>query len=84
MNVSGIRPYEGFHQNNSIHLDEQQGEAVSAGEISNRDMEKAIRDLEKDRVLQQYQYFVGDDAYIMVKEKEPSEIILRSGENFSL
>ncbi len=39
-------------------------------------MQKAISDMEKDQVLQQYQYFVGT--------QDTGISALRSGENFSL
>jgi hypothetical protein len=46
---------------------------------------KAISDLDKDQVLQQYQYFVGNQngavARTQMESQNPS---LRSGENFSL
>lgn len=141
MNVSGIRPYEGFYQYNSIKLNElrsqqivkaqqeqqamqQEEPALAAAtqepanetmsqsadtrsfdsydfaqqyrpdetyslkgiesDINSLDAEKAVSDLDKDQVLEQYQYFVGDSAYVTAKQKEPSEIMPRSGENFIL
>ncbi len=131
MNVSGIRPYAGFYQYNSIKINQlrvQQVEAAQAQEplqelvepaeefadvsveqnfssydfaqqyrpdeefelkgvdsdLASLDAERAVSDLAKDQVLQQYQYFVGDDAYLSVKPKQPDEVIFRSGENFLL
>lgn len=108
MNISGMRPYEGFYEYNSIKavaLRSQQiaavqnasgDEELSGGsqpqgqtqtkrpqtynafdyakeyqpdetyelkgadsDLAGLDMQKAISDMEKDQVLQQYQYFVG-------------------------
>lgn len=45
-------------------------------DLSKLDVEKALSDLKKDQVLQQYQFFVGDDAFAsteklkQVKEEE--------------
>lgn len=138
MNVSGIRPYDGFYQYNSIKLNEQRNQQIAASmkiseqnqemddstakvdeaasvsalpvnqnfdsydyaqqyrpdetfelkgtdsDINNLDAQKAVSDLDKDQVLQQYQYFVGDVAHLTVKEKNPLEASIRMGENFSL
>ena len=43
-------------------------------DISKLDVEKALSDLKKDQVLQQYQFFVGDDAFAST-EKLKQEII---------
>ena len=108
MNISGMRPYEGFYEYNSIKavaLRSQQiaavqnasgDEELSGGsqpqgqtqtkrpqtynafdyakeyqpdetyelkgadsDLAGLDMQKAISDMEKDQVLQQYQYFMG-------------------------
>lgn len=140
MNISGIRPYDGFYQYNSIKLNELRSQQIAASnqdtreqatseedvraaeaqrqqeydafaanqsfdaydyaqlyradesyslkgidsDINNLDMEKAISGLEKDQVLQQYQYFVGDGAFVSAKPKDASEAVWRSGENFIL
>lgn len=138
MNVSGIRPYEGFYQYNSIKLNElrnqqiaatQQPEAKPSGQsaqadvaareqelaaaaarqtfgsldyagqyrsdetfdlkgidsdLAGLDMAKAVSDLDKDQVLQQYQYFVGTEGGAIAKGGNPSDAILRAGENFML
>lgn len=136
MNVSGIRPYEGFYQYNSIKLNElrnqqivaaqqesrvqepdpeqvkrqeQEVAAFAAGQtfdsydfaqqyrpdetfdlkgvdsdIASLDISKAVSDLDKDQLLQQYQYFVGTEASVSVRAREPQDVVLRSGENFSL
>ena len=49
-------------------------------DISKLDVEKALSDLKKDQVLQQYQFFVGDDAFAY-KEKLKQ---VREEENFWL
>lgn len=136
MNVSGIRPYEGFYQYNSIKLNELRNQQIAAAQqetraqeidpeqakrqeqeiaafaagqtfdsydfaqqykpdetfdlkgadsdIASLDISKAVSDLDKDQLLQQYQYFVGTDVSVSVKAKEPQDVVLRSGENFSL
>ena len=52
-------------------------------DINKLDVEKAVSDLEKDQILQQYQYFVGGASYAAAKENA-AEMPLRSGENFIL
>ncbi|MBQ8626966.1 MAG: hypothetical protein IJ419_12455 [Agathobacter sp.] len=52
-------------------------------DITKLDVVKAISDLDKDQILQQYQYFVGDASYASAKENA-AETALRSGENFIL
>ena len=50
-----------------------------------KDMQKAISDMEKDQVLQQYQYFVGtQDTGVKKTPLDTGISALRSGENFSL
>ncbi len=45
---------------------------------------KVIQELEQDQELQQYQYFVGDDAWFTVKNRFSEEQELRPMENFAL
>lgn len=52
-------------------------------DITKLDVAKAISDLEKDQLLQQYQFFVGDADYAQAKGMS-AELKLRSGENFIL
>jgi hypothetical protein len=127
MNVSGIRPYEGFYQYNSIRLEglrsqkvaeaKQTNEAAAEpaavrtgyevsrsfdsydfaqlyqaddtfalkgidSDINSLDAEKAVSDLNKDQILQQYQYFVGDRQTAGAQEQNAA--MSRTGENFSL
>lgn len=129
MNISGMRPYEGFYEYNSIKavaLRSQQiaavqnasgDEELSGGsqpqgqtltynafdyakeyqpdetyelkgadsDLAGLDMQKAISDMEKDQVLQQYQYFVGtQDTGVKKTPLDTGISALRSGENFSL
>ena len=136
MNVSGIRPYEGFYQYNSIKLNELRNQQIAAAQqetraqeidpeqakrqeqeiaafaagqtfdsydfaqqykpdetfdlkgadsdIASLDISKAVSDLDKDQLLQQYQYFVGTEVSVSVKAKDSQDVVLRSGENFSL
>ena len=52
-------------------------------DITKLDVAKAVSDMEKDQILQQYQYFVGDASYAAAKENA-AEMVMRSGENFIL
>ena len=51
-------------------------------DISKLDVEKPMSDLEKDKVLEQYQYFVGDQAHAIAIDMNTENKIPRSGENF--
>lgn len=53
-------------------------------DISKLDVEKTMSDLEKDKVLEQYQYFVGDQAHAIAIDMNTESRIPRSGENFVL
>lgn len=129
MNISGMRPYAGFYEYNSIKAAELRTQQIAAAQmpasgdahsenqaqekpkqnfdaldfaqqyqpdatydlkgkdsdLESLDVQKAISDMEKDQVLQQYQYFV-DTADPGVKKTAGDIIVsaLRSGENFSL
>ena len=52
--------------------------------ISKLDVEKTMSDLEKDKVLEQYQYFVGEQAHAIAIDMNTENRIPRSGENFVL
>ncbi|MEE1305694.1 MAG: hypothetical protein U0K68_11240 [Agathobacter sp.] len=134
MNISGIRPSEGFYSYNEIKINELRNQQISAAQkahsveekqdieeavaeamshqtftsydyaqtynpndtfdrrgvvndISELDVERAISDLERDQVLEQYRYFVGSQLSNTVKEipaEVQSDMTLRSGENFIL
>lgn len=53
-------------------------------DISKLDVEKTMSDLEKDKVLEQYQYFVGEQAHAIAIDMNTENRIPRSGENFVL
>lgn len=53
-------------------------------DISKLDVEKTMSDLEKDKVLEQYQYFVGDHVHAIAVDMNAENKIPRSGENFVL
>ena len=53
-------------------------------DIESLDAKKAVSDLEKDQVLQQYQYFVGDKVQVKAKENAQTNVAARLGENFFL
>ena len=136
MTISGIRPYAGFYEYNSIKANELRAEQIAAtqkassveeeevstetqgatvqtpapeqnftafdyaqnyrsdethelkgrdSDLASLDMQKAISDLDKDQVLQQYQFFVGDKDSVNAKmTSEPSERMIRREESFSL
>ncbi len=52
-------------------------------DIYKLDVEKAVSDMAKDQILQQYQYFVGSSSYENAKANA-AEMALYSGENFIL
>lgn len=136
MTISGIRPYAGFYEYNSIKANELRAEQIAAtqkapsveaeevsaetqsaavqtpspeqsftafdyaqnyradethelkgkdSDLASLDMQKAISDLDKDQVLQQYQFFVGDKDGVTAKMTiDPSERMIRREESFSL
>lgn len=134
MNISGIRPSEGFYSYNSIKINELRNQQIAAAQearstqksideptaeeildaraaqtfssydyastynpdevyelkgadsdITSLDVKKAISDLDKDKVLEQYQYFVGNkEGGITQVFDDGSKKNLRSGENFTL
>lgn len=53
-------------------------------DVSGLDVEKTLSDLEKDKVLEQYQYFVGDRAQKTATDLNTENKMPRSGENFIL
>lgn len=53
-------------------------------DLQSLDVEKAVSDLQKDKILEQYQYFVSDRPQVVATEMNPEERALRSGENFVL
>jgi len=125
MNISGIRPFSGFYDYNTIKAAAETGTSVqqaakvesapeqktapanqpaerssreqsfgaydyaqfyrpdekpemkgAESDIKSLDMEKAISDMRKDQVLQQYQFFVGT--------REAVETVTAGSENFDL
>ena len=136
MTISGIRPYAGFYEYNSIKANELRAEQIAAtqkassveaeevstetqsaavqtpipeqnftafdyaqnyrsdetyelkgkdSDLASLDMRKAISDLNKDQVLQQYQFFVGDKDSVTAKMTiDPLERMIRREESFYL
>lgn len=136
MNISGIRPYAGFYDYNSIKASEIRNQQIQTSQQNNSvqeepsgvemsvqasvqapveqnytqydyaqqyrpgesyelkgadsdiyslDTQKAISDLDKDQILQQYQYFVGNkDQGDVTKTADLAAGLPRSGENFFL
>ena len=107
MNISGIRPSEGFYSYNSIRVNELRNSQIMSSkqavddtasqqsnasyelkgadsDISTLDVAKAVSDLDKDKVLQQYQHFVGSADGIVMQQAALNEQINRETENFIL
>ena len=136
MTISGIRPYAGFYEYNSIKANELRAEQIAAtqkassveaeevstetqsaavqtpapeqnftafdyaqnyrsdetyelkgkdSDLASLDMQKAISDLDKDQVRQQYQFFVGDKDSVTAKMTiDPLERMIRREESFYL
>lgn len=131
MNISGIRPSEGFYSYNSIRVNELRNSQIMSSkqavddtasqqsiadyeaararqsftsldyantydsnasyelkgadsDISTLDVTKAVSDLDKDKVLQQYQHFVGSADGIVMQQAALNEQINRETENFIL
>ena len=135
MTISGIRPYAGFYEYNSIKANELRAEQIAAtqkapsveaeevstetqsatvqtpapeqnftafdyaqnyrsdetyelkgkdSDLASLDMQKAISDLDKDQVLQQYQFFVGESQGSVRAAAETGAASVRAMENFSL
>lgn len=53
-------------------------------DINQLDVQKALSDMDKDKVLQEYQYFVGENLNTYSKQQDDAGVMLRSGENFIL
>lgn len=139
MNISGIRPSEGFYSYNSIRVNELRNSQIMSSkqavddtasqqsiaddtaddtadyeaararqsftsldyaktydsnasyelkgadsDISTLDVTKAVSDLDKDKVLQQYQRFVGSADVTVMQQAALNEQINRETENFIL
>lgn len=131
MNISGIRPSEGFYSYNSIRVNELRNSQIMSSkqavddtasqqsiaddtaararqsftsldyantydsnasyelkgadsDISTLDVAKAVSDLDKDKVLQQYQRFVGSADVTVMQQAALNEQINRETENFIL
>ena len=139
MNISGIRPREGFYSYNSIRVNELRNSQIMSSkqavddtasqqsidddtaddtadyeaararqsftsldyaktydsnasyelkgadsDISTLDVAKAVSDLDKDKVLQQYQHFVGSADGMVMQQAALNEQINRETENFIL
>lgn len=88
--VTDSRPveqnYTSFDYAKEYRPDETFDLVGTNSDIHSLDIQKAVSDLEKDQILRQYTYFVNDDGLsgFVAKQKDPSEIVLRSGENFML
>ena len=80
MHISGVRPQDEIYNYNSIRMNVLRKEIVEVDSCDkNFDVKKAISDMAKDFVLQQYQYFVGTSS-----SPSKSDTSFRTGENFVL
>lgn len=61
----------------SFNLQEDYGYLGKDSNIENLDVKKAISDMRKDQVLQQYQYFVGDSRKLLQKASEDGLVFLK-------
>ena len=77
--------YNAFDYAKEYQPDETYELKGADSDLAGLDMQKAISDMEKDQVLQQYQYFVGtQDTGVKKTPLDTGISALRSGENFSL
>ncbi len=53
-------------------------------DISKLDVEKAVSDLDKDKMLEQYQFFVGSSDNIRILQQQQTFQMDRETENFTL
>lgn len=61
----------------SFNLQEDYGYLGKDSNIEDLDVQKAISDMRKDQVLQQYQYFVGDSRKLLQKASEDGLVFLK-------
>lgn len=85
--VQEVKPLEQTYTSYDYAQEYRAGETYELkgvdSDINKLDVAKAVSDMEKDQILMQYQYFVGDASYAVAKENA-AEMPLRSGENFIL
>ena len=89
MNISGIRPSEGFYSYNSIRVNELRNSQIMSSKqaVDDTASQQSIADdtdLDKDKVLQQYQRFVGSADVTVMQQAALNEQINRETENFIL
>lgn len=61
----------------SFNLQEDYGYLGKDSNIEDLDVQKAISNMRKDQVLQQYQYFVGDSRKLLQKVSEDGLVFLK-------
>lgn len=85
--ASEVRPLEQTYTSYDYAQEYRAGEVYELrgedSDINRLDVAKAVSDIDKDQILMQYQYFVGEASYAAAKENA-AEMPLRSGENFIL
>ena len=80
-----VQNYNSFDYAQQYNPDESFELKGIDSDINKLDVQKAISELDKDQVLQQYQFFVGTTPAPISATSEPqSQTTLRSGENFYL
>lgn len=61
----------------SFHIQEDYSYLGKDSDIEALDVQKAISDMRRDEVLQQYQYFVGDSGKLLQKASEDGLVFLK-------
>ena len=61
----------------TFHKQDDFGYIGGDSDIRSLDVEKAISDMRKDQILQQYQYFVGDSRKLLQKASEDGLVFLK-------
>lgn len=61
----------------SFHIQEDYSYLGKDSDIKTLDVQKAISDMRRDEVLQQYQYFVGDSGKLLQKASEDGLVFLK-------
>lgn len=63
----------------TFHKEESFDYIGNDSSLDNLDMQKAVTDMKKDKVLQEYQYFVGSSGNLFEKQTEDGVVIRKDG-----
>ncbi|MCR5144332.1 MAG: hypothetical protein K6B67_03370 [Lachnospiraceae bacterium] len=80
-NGTNKQTFGAYDYANQYNPDEEYSLVGKESDIRSLDVERAISDMEKDQVLHEYQYFVGNDIQLGAQADVPT---IRGAENFSL